>query len=127
MLIQERDGISNVGSDRTGVEGGGGPPDCLCCPVQPITLGFARESSSCGARKKDLCRSELGDPTTNGGWNKMEAQIEICTRRIHWFFFCACFGCAQSVLTDKISASELSQQFIKSALLVGDAFIWRGK
>ncbi len=50
---------------------------------------------------------------------KMEAQLEyVCTRCI---LILACLGAdlhAQSVLSNKISASELKRKFIKSALLV---------
>ncbi len=51
---------------------------------------------------------------------KMEAQSEY-VHIAHTFFFCT-FGAdlyAQSVIIHKISASELSRRFIKSALLVG--------
>ncbi len=50
----------------------------------------------------------------------MEAQL-VLNMHIACTFFCT-FGAdlyAQSVLIDKISASELSQKFIESALLVG--------
>ncbi len=57
-------------------------------------------------------------PTTNGGMQN-GSSVGTCTRCKHVF---ARFGsdvCAQSVLIDKISASEPSWKFINSALLVG--------
>ncbi len=60
----------------------------------------------------------LAYPTTNGGvqkwklsWNMYKLHTRFCTlgADLH----------AQSVLIDKISASQLSRKFIKSALLVG--------
>ncbi len=51
---------------------------------------------------------------------KMEAQLEYVRYTLHTCF--CMFGAdlyAKSVLSSKISASELGQKFIKSALLVG--------
>ena len=50
---------------------------------------------------------------------KMEAQSEYVTRCTHVFARLGTDSHAQSVLIDKISASELRRKFIKSALLVG--------
>ncbi len=52
---------------------------------------------------------------------KMEAQLEHVRYTLHVHFFAplALILCAQSVLICKISASELRQKFIMSALLVG--------
>ncbi len=61
-------------------------------------------------------------PTTNGGAQK-GSSVGICTRCIHVFFACLAPIChAQSVLVDKVSASELSRKLIRSALLVGQHF-----
>ena len=57
-------------------------------------------------------------PTTNGGMQKWKLSRNMYTLHTR---FCT-FGTnlhAQSVLINKISASELSRKFIKSALLVG--------
>ncbi len=48
------------------------------------------------------------------------SSVGICTRCIHVFARLAPDLYAQSVLIHKISASELSRKFIKSALLVGN-------
>ncbi len=50
---------------------------------------------------------------------KTETQFEYVTRCIHVFARLVADSFAQSVLSNKISASELSRKFIKSALLVG--------
>ena len=58
------------------------------------------------------------NPTTNGGMQN-GSSVGIRTHFIHVF---ARFGTnlhAQPVLVNKISASELSRKFIKSALSVG--------
>ena len=60
----------------------------------------------------------VSSPTTNGGMQK--GKLSRNTYALHTRF--RTFGDdlrAQSVLIDKISASELSRKFIKSALLVG--------
>ncbi len=71
-----------------------------------------------------VCRVHLtgfpvsGNPTTNGGTQNESFSWNICT--LHTRF--GTFGtnlCAQLVLTNKISASELSRKIIKSTLLVG--------
>ncbi len=57
-------------------------------------------------------------PTTNGGMQNGNS-VGMFTHRVH---ILARFGAdshAQSVLINKISASELSRKFIKSALSVG--------
>ena len=67
-----------------------------------------------------------GDPTSNGG-TQNGSSVGIRTRCMH--VFCT-FGVdlyAQSVLVNKVSASELSQKFIKSALLVGRRGVEREK
>ncbi len=59
-------------------------------------------------------------PTTNGGYAKMEGQLEYIYLQIA-YTFCT-FGAdlyPQSVLINKISESDFSRRFIKSALLVG--------
>ena len=65
-----------------------------------------------------------GHPTTNGGMpNGSSVEIRMYVRT-HCIHVSCTFGTnlyAQSMLINKISASELSQKFIKSALLVGQA------
>ncbi len=58
-------------------------------------------------------------PTTNGGMQNVSS-VGVCTYTMHTRF--CMFGTklyAQSVLINKISASELSRKFVMSALLVG--------
>ena len=57
-------------------------------------------------------------PTTNGGMQN-ESSVGICTCCIHAFALLGTDLYAQSVLINKIYASELSQKFVKSALLIG--------
>ncbi len=67
-------------------------------------------------------KAECGNPTTNGGMqNGSSAEISSYTLHAH---FCT-FGAdayAQSVLSNKISASKLRRKFIKS-VLVGKSHI----
>ncbi len=60
----------------------------------------------------------FSSPTTNGGIEN-GMSVGICTHCIPVFARWAPDLHAQSVIINKISASELSQKFIKSALLVG--------
>ena len=68
--------------------------------------------------------SASAQPPTVGGMKKMEAQSKyVYLRCIHafgkfWHRFV-------SVLTNKLSASELSRKFVKSALLVGCVHCYR--
>ncbi len=57
-------------------------------------------------------------PTTNGGMQNRGSVGACYTLRTRFRTFCVDLY-AQSVLVDKISASELSRKFIKSAVLVG--------
>ena len=57
-------------------------------------------------------------PTTNGG-RQNGSSVGTRTRRMHVFARLAPDLHARSVLISKISASELSRKFVKSALLVG--------
>ncbi len=50
---------------------------------------------------------------------KNESSVGICTRCIHVLARLGADLYAQSVIINKISASELSRKLIKSALLVG--------
>ncbi len=59
-------------------------------------------------------------PTTNGGMQN-GSSVGMCTRCTHVFARLAPICCAQSVLINKISASELSRKFITSAVSVGCA------
>ena len=59
-------------------------------------------------------------PTTTCGGMQNGSSVEICTRFIHVFCTFGVDWHAQSVLINKISASELSRKFIKCALLVGE-------
>ena len=61
---------------------------------------------------------ELPYPTTNGG-TQNGCSVGICTRCMHVFARLAPIYYAQSVLINKISASELNRKVIKSALLIG--------
>ncbi len=58
-------------------------------------------------------------PTTNGGMQN-ESSVGTRTRRMHVICMFRTDFYAQSVLIKKVSASELSGKFIKSALLVGE-------
>ena len=58
------------------------------------------------------------NPTTKVGVQN-ESSVEIYTCCIHVYRTFGADYYAQSVLINKISASELSRKFIKSALLVG--------
>ncbi len=51
------------------------------------------------------------------------SSVGMCTRRVHVFARLAPDLHAQSVISNKISASELRRNFIKSALLVGNLFL----
>ncbi len=83
---------------------------CCCCPASVVWVPFG------GGFHSHISTQ----PSTVV--YKMEAQLEYilhCTHYIH--VFCT-FGTdlyAQSVLINKISASELSRKFIESALLAG--------
>ena len=57
-------------------------------------------------------------PTTNGGMQN-GSSVEICARCIHVFAHLAPIYMLSRCLLTKISASELSRKFIKSALLAG--------
>ena len=84
-----------------------------------------------GKRKKKACvilrsvqrRITPYFPTTNGGTQKWKLGRNMCTFCVHGdFFFFARFGTdlhAQSVLSNKISASELRRKFVKGPLSVG--------
>ncbi len=61
-------------------------------------------------------REDLHYPTTKQWHAKMEAQSEFVRTRYRTF---GADLYAQSVLINKISGSELSRKFTKSALLVG--------
>ena len=61
-----------------------------------------------------------GNPTTNSGMRN-GSSVGTCTHRIHVFARLALICNAQSVLINKISASELRRKLTKSALLVGKA------
>ena len=75
------------------------------------------DKMSVGGQTRDRTRSWCAScnyPTTNGGMHKVEAQSETS-------FFCT-FGTdlyAQSVISNKIAASELGRKFNKGPLLVG--------
>ncbi len=80
-------------------------------------------SISCLAKLKDLwqrpgTRDAREDPTTNGGMQN-GSSVGICTRCVHVFARLGADVYAQSVLINKVSASELSRKFIKVASLVG--------
>ncbi len=62
------------------------------------------------------CTSTTQPPTVA---SKMKAQLEHVTRCIHVFAHLGADTYAQSVLINKISASELSRKSVESALLVG--------
>ena len=57
-------------------------------------------------------------PTTNGGMKKWKLGWNLCTLHTRFRTFGADLH-ARSVLINEISASEPSQKFTKSALLVG--------
>ncbi len=64
-------------------------------------------------------REGEGDPTTNGGMQN-GCSVRIRTRRMQVFWHVwRRFGMLSRFLSTKISPSELSQKFVKSALLVG--------
>ncbi len=72
--------------------------------------------SSCKFRDQHTISSSC--PTTNGG-TQNGSSVGICTHCIRVLARSAPICNAQWVLINKISASELSRNFIKSALLVG--------
>ena len=57
-------------------------------------------------------------PTTNGG-TQNGSRVGICTRWVHVFALLASICMLSRCLLNRISASEISPKFIKSALLVG--------
>ena len=61
------------------------------------------------------------NPTAKGGMQNGNS-VETFTRCIHIFACLASICMLKSVIINKISASELSRIFIKSALLVGRVF-----
>ncbi len=84
-------------------------------------------SETCGEQLNGVARSRVTqiqqeacyNPTTNGGIQS-ESSVGTCTRCTHIFArLVPICRYAQSVIIDKNSASELSQKFIKGALLVG--------
>ncbi len=69
----------------------------------------------------EMCETTMwaAYPTTNGGVQN-GSSVGIGTRCMHVFLHVLGADLhAQSVLVNKISASELSRKFIKNALLVG--------
>ncbi len=94
-----------------------------CCTTPPDMPQVSRRHSS------DMFEASCSNftvPTSNGGMQKWKLGWNMYTLHTN---FCV-FGddlYAQSVLTDKISASEPSRKFIKGALLVGLPFVCKKK
>ncbi len=77
------------------------------------------EDKDAVAKKKwsGFCWKSPSQPATVAC--KIGSSVETCTRCVHVFPRLAPILNARSVLSNKIFASELSREFIKSALLVG--------
>ncbi len=85
----------------------------MSAPNPSCTHFFPLPTHICG-----MCVCVCVYPTTNGGMQN-GSSVDIHTHCVHVF---ARFGAdlyVQSVLIDKICASELSRKFIESVLLVG--------
>ena len=70
--------------------------------------------------RKSVAAAALKHPTSNGGTQKKwKLSRNVCTLRKRFCTFWASIRMLGRRLLNKISASEISRKFIKSALLVG--------
>ena len=90
--------------------------------VQQVVLSLLfllRQSRALSSRCSGMCvliKQRTPVPTSNGGMQN-ESSVGICTRRMHVFARLAPICMPSRCLVTKISASELSQKFVKCALL----------
>ncbi len=77
-----------------------------------------RRKSSCDFPSACCKQTKQVRPTTNRGMQKWDLSFSTYTLHTRFFTFGADLY-AQSVIINKISATELSRKLIKSALLVG--------